>query len=61
MHDLVILTTQDITKAKTITTSRLIAAEFGKRHDNVIRKIESLINDDSAEFFNALKIESVVY
>ena len=61
MHDLVILTTQDITKAKTITTSRLIAAEFGKRHDNVIRKIESLINDDSAEFFNALKIESVDY
>lgn len=37
-----------------VTTSRAVAEQFGKRHDNVLRDIESLISD-----LDALKIEGV--
>jgi len=42
--DLIKLNTQDITKAYPITDSLIIAKEFNKRHDNVIRDIENLKN-----------------
>jgi len=61
MQHLVTLNTQDITKASPITTSRLISTEFSKRHGDVIRKIESLIKDDSAEFFTERKTASSDY
>lgn len=61
MQDLVTLTTNDITKAVPVTTSRIIANYFNKRHSDVIRKIESLILDESAEFFNECKIALVNY
>jgi Rha family phage regulatory protein len=61
MQELVTLTTNDITKALPVTTSRIIANEFNKRHSDVIRKIELLIDDDSAEFFNERKITPVSY
>jgi len=58
---IVYLTTQDITKAEPITDSRFIAEEFGMRHGNVIRKIDSLIKTGETEFFARLKIESGYY
>jgi Rha family phage regulatory protein len=61
MQDLVIVTTDDITKSLPITTSRIIADKFGKRHDNVIQKIKSLVDDDSVEFFSALEIKEAEY
>jgi len=43
---------------KLITTSKLVADTFGKRHDNVVRKLESL---ECSEEFNALNFEAVKY
>jgi len=47
-----------ISNDQIVTTSTDIAKCFGKRHDNILRKIESL--DCSAEF-NALNFELVEY
>jgi Rha family phage regulatory protein len=44
MTDIVKLTTQDITSAIPITTSLIIAEYFEKRHDNVLRDIEEIID-----------------
>lgn len=59
--NLVLLTTQDISKAATFTTSRKVAEEFGKQHKDVLRKIDSLISDESAEFFNQRNFTPVEY
>lgn len=40
------------------TTSLLVAECFGKRHDNIIRKIQTL---DCSQEFNALNFEAVSY
>lgn len=61
MKNIVQLTTQDITKAIPVTTTRIVADMFGKRHDNVVRKIDSLMASKESEYFNALKIEVVEY
>ena len=62
MTEIVKLTTQDITSAIPITTSLIIAEEFGKRHDNVLRDIEEIkeqIRQSNSGVGNALRIEDV--
>ena len=56
MTNLVRLTTQDISKAKPVASTRIIAEEFRKRHADVIRKVELLVSDDSSTFFTERKI-----
>ncbi|MBJ7582971.1 Rha family transcriptional regulator [Aeromonas veronii] len=41
-----------------MTTSLIVAEAFGKRHDNVLRKLESL---ECSQEFNALNFEAVEY
>ncbi len=47
-------------KKEAITTSRLIAGEFHKRHDNLLAKIEKLKKEDK-ETFTVLKIKGSSY
>jgi len=47
-------------KKQAVTTSRILADKFNKRHGNVLAKIEQLKIEDK-ETFNALKIKSVKY
>ena len=47
-----------IKNGKPCTSSRMIAGKFGKRHDNVLRAIESL---DCSPNFTALNFEGVDY
>jgi len=54
--DLVIINS----KKEAITTSRILAIKFNKRHDNVLSKIEQLKTEDK-ETFNALKIKGVKF
>ena len=51
MTNLVTLTTQDISKAKPVVSTRIIAEEFNKRHADVIRRVTSLIEDNNSTFF----------
>ena len=61
MKELIQVTTQDISKAKPVASTRVIADQFGKRHADVIRKVESLINDPNSSFFNERKIALAEY
>jgi len=61
MCNLVTLTTQDISKAKPVASTRTIAEEFNKRHADVIRRVNSLLEDDSSTFFTQRKIASSAY
>jgi len=54
--DLVIINS----KKEAITTSRILAIKFNKRHDNVLSKIEQLKTEDK-ETFTALKIKASHY
>lgn len=47
-----------IINGKTVTSSLVIADYFGKRHDNVIRSIQTL---ECSPEFNALNFEAVEY
>lgn len=44
---------------KPVTTSLIVADNFGKRHDNVVRDIEQLI--ENTKEFNALNFEATSY
>ncbi len=54
--DLVIINS----KKEAVTTSRLLADKFHKRHDNLLAKIEQLKTEDK-EVFTALKIKGSHY
>jgi len=54
--DLVIINS----KKEAVTTSRILADKFGKRHDNVLAKIEQLKTEDKITF-TALKIKASHY
>lgn len=45
MNNLVMLNTQDISKAYPVTNSLLIAEQFSKRHDIVLRDIRELVQE----------------
>lgn len=45
-------------KGRPVTTSLQVAEVFGKRHDNVVRKLQHL---DCSDEFNALNFEAVEY
>ena len=47
-------------KKEAVTTSRILAEKFNKRHDNVVAKIEAK-KKDNISIFNALKIKAVKY
>jgi len=47
-------------KKEAVTTSRIVAEEFEKRHDNVLQIIMRL-KERSPDIFNALKIKGVKY
>lgn len=53
------LTTQDISKAIVITNSVLVAKEFGKRHDHVLRDVKELIEGLKQDEKDGLKIEPI--
>ena len=61
MKDIVYLTTSDISKAKPITDSKVIADTFGKRHTHLIRKIEEIVKSDESEHFSQPKMGSANY
>lgn len=52
-------------EGRPVTTSRIVAEHFGKRHDNVLRDIESLRNalkiEEVTAAFNELNFEPVRY
>lgn len=50
----------EITEGRPTTTSNIIAAQFGKRHDNVLRQLEAL-RSECGDKFNALNFEVVEY
>jgi len=56
MNTLVQLTTQDISKATPVASTRIIAKEFNKRHSDVVRVVNSFIRNDSVEFFSVRKV-----
>jgi len=47
-----------VQKGRPVTTSLQVAEVFGKRHDNVVRKLQHL---DCSDEFNALNFEAVEY
>lgn len=61
MNTITAFTSTDIislSHGQPITTSLKVAEAFGKRHDNVLRKLESL---ECSKEFNALNFEAVEY
>lgn len=61
MNDIVQLTTADVSRAIPITTSRIIAVEFGKRHDNVIKAIQDTIKSSHVAGSNLLHFKAIEY
>ncbi len=47
-------------KREAVTTSRILASTFRKRHDNILQKIDKLKKEER-EAFNVLKIKGVKY
>ncbi len=48
-----------VNQHQVLTTSRLVAEKFNKRHDNVLRDIEQIINTCPNKQFNDLNFEGV--
>ena len=67
MKHIVQLTTQDVTSAMPVTTSLIIANEFGKRHDHVLRDIKKLteeieeVEKDDPKFGESYFVEESSY
>lgn len=61
MNELVQLTTADISRAMPVTTSRIIAKEFEKRHDNVIKAIQETLKSQSVMRSNLLYLKEIEY
>ena len=61
MNDLVQLTTNDITRAEPITTTRIIADTFSKKHFNILKLVRGLIADPDNELFDQFQMEAMPY
>ena len=61
MNDIVSLTTADVSRAIPVTTSRIIAEEFGKRHDNVMKAIQEVLKSKVVSESNLLHFKDIEY